>query len=52
METSALGLSGFVILVLFLVWRSTDAPNAIIKIFLFFVGMFDMILYLKSVGIL
>lgn len=52
METYALGISGFVIMVLFVVWRSSDGRNAAIKILLFFIGMFDVILWLKRVGVL
>ena len=52
METYALGISGFVILLLFAVWRSSDGWNAAIKILLFFAGMFDMVLWLKRVGVL
>ncbi len=52
METYALGISGFVILMLFAVWRSSDGMNTVIKILLFFIGMFDVILWLKRVGAL
>ena len=52
METYALGISGVIIMMLFTIWRSSDGMNTVIKILLFFIGMFDVILWSKRVGVL
>lgn len=52
LETIALGVSGFLILVLALVWRTTDVLNVSIKVVLFFSGFLNVLMWAKRMGVL